>query len=321
MEWRVGASIRSERSPYYWNAGQVALDAVRYHHIADPMTELTRFRAGQLDVTYTLPPGQAETLRAAATDGLRVAPQLGVYYFGFALDREPFASSPQLRQALAMAIDRDTLAARVLGDGEIPAYSWVPPGVDGYEPHRFSWAGLDAAARREEARRLYAAAGYSAERPAEFTLSFNKSPLHDRIALAVTAMWKETLGARVTLRAEEFRVLKQTIDSREVQAFRGSWIADYNDPYSFLQVLRGGFGINLARYRDEGYDALLDQAATARGEPRGALLAEAERRMLDAVPVVPLFFYVSKHLVAARVEGWYDNVMNVTYSKDLALSR
>jgi len=319
VEWQVGASIRAERNPHYWNAGQVGLDAVRYHHVADPMTELTRFRAGQLDVTYTLPPGQVGSLLGAAGSALHVAPQLGVYYYGFALDRTPFSSSRPLRQALAMAIDRETLAGKVLGDGEIPAYGWVPPGVDGYEPQAFAWAGLDDAARRAEARRLYQEAGYSADQPAEFTLSFNKSPLHDRIALAVTAMWREVLGARVTLRAEEFRVLKQTIDARDVQAFRGSWIADYNDAYSFLQVLRGGFGINLPRYRDESYDALLDEAAAARDGHRAALLAEAEREMLEAVPVVPLFFYVSKHLVAARLEGWYDNVMNVTYSKDLTL--
>jgi oligopeptide transport system substrate-binding protein len=218
-----------------------------------------------------------------------------------------------------MAVDRDTLAAKVLGDGEIPAYSWVPPGVDGYQPQVFEWSVLDGPARRAEARRLYEEAGYSADRPAEFTLSFNKSPLHDRIALAVTAMWQEVLGVRVALRAEEFRVLKQTIDAREVQAFRGSWIADYNDPYSFLQVLRSGFGINLPRYRDEAYDALLDEAAVGADGGRAALLAQAEKRMLEAVPVVPLFFYVSKHLVAARVAGWYDNVMNVTYSKDLSL--
>jgi len=174
----------------------------------------------------------------------------------------------------------------------------------------------------EEARRLYAEAGFSTERPATFELSYNKSPLHDRIALAVAAMWKQGLGARVTLRAEEFRVLKQTIDARDVQAFRGSWIADYNDAYSFLQVMRGGFGINLPRYASDGYDRLLDQAAAVRrpGE-RAALLAAAERQLLEDVPLVPLYFYVSKHLVAPQVQGWYDNVMNVTYSKDLAFAR
>jgi ABC-type oligopeptide transport system substrate-binding subunit len=115
-------------------------------------------------------------------------------------------------------------------------------------------------------------------------------------------------------------VLKQTIDSREVEAFRASWIADYNDAYSFLQVLRGGFGINLPRYASPVYDALLDQAALAGPGERPVLLAAAERQLLEDVPLVPLFFYVSKHLVSPRVEGWYGNVMNVTYTRHLRLS-
>jgi len=320
-EWRVGAGVRALRNRYYWNDARNAIDAVRYEHVSDATTELTRFRAGELDVTYTLPPGQVARRREVGSAGLHVGPQLGVYYYGLALDRPPFRDAPGLRQALAMAIDRETLASRVLGDGEIPAYGWVPPGVAGYEAQRFAWADLAPAERLAEARQLYAAAGYSVDRPAEFELSFNKSPLHDRIALAVSAMWKENLGARVTLRAEEFRVLKQTIDAREVEAFRGSWIGDYNDAYSFLQVLRGGFGINLPRYASEDYDGLLDAAQAVGGDrSRASKLAEAERRALEDVPLIPLYFYVSKHLVSDRVRGWYDNVMNVTYSKDLSLA-
>jgi oligopeptide transport system substrate-binding protein len=318
-EWQVGAFVLARRNPRYWNDRATALDAVRYLHIADPTTELTRFRAGELDVTYTLPPGQLA--HWSNSTALHSGPQLGVYYYGLALDRSPFAAAPALRRALTMAIDREILARKVLGDGEIPAYGWVPPGVAGYEPQRYEWSDWPAARRLAEARRLYAEAGYSAAHPLAFELSYNKSPLHDRIVIAVSAMWKQWLGARVTLRAEEFRVLKQTIDSREVQAFRGSWIADYNDPYSFLQVLRSGFGINLPRYRSEDYDRLLDDAGEA-GDPllRAASLAAAERRVLADAPLIPLFFYVSKHLLAARVQGWYDNVMNVTYSKDLSLA-
>jgi oligopeptide transport system substrate-binding protein len=123
----------------------------------------------------------------------------------------------------------------------------------------------------------------------------------------------------VTLRAEDFRVLKQAIDARETVLFRGSWIGDYNDAYSFLQILKGGFGINLPRYESAAYDAALEAAGAASGPERAAKLAEAERRLLADVPLIPLYFYVSKHLVAPRVRGWYDNVMNVTYSKDLSL--
>ena len=159
-------------------------------------TELTRFRAGDLDVTYTTPPGEAGRLRRDLPGQLHVAPTLGVYYYGLALDLPPFKDALKLRQALAMAVDREVLARQVLGDGELPAYGWVPPGVAGYEPQRFWWAGLDPAARIAEAKRLYAEAGYSAAKPLRVELRTSKSPLHDRIALAVTAMWKETLGPR-----------------------------------------------------------------------------------------------------------------------------
>ena len=150
-------------------------------------------------------------------------------------------------------------------------------------------------------------------------LRTSKSPVHDRIALAVTAMWKETLGAEVSLRSEDFRVLKAAIDAREAALFRGSWLGDYNDAYSFLQVLKGGFGINLPRYASDVYDMALVTAASGSGADRAAQLAAAERQLLIDVPLIPLYFYVSKHLVAPHVGGFYNNVMNVTYSKDLSL--
>ena len=132
-------------------------------------------------------------------------------------------------------------------------------------------------------------------------LRTSKSPLHDRIALAVTAMWKEHLGAEVSLRSEDFRVLKAAIDARESPLFRGSWIGDYNDAYSFLQVLKGGFGINLPRYASDPYDVALAMAAVSSADKRETYLATAERQLLADVPLIPLYFYVSKHLVAPRV--------------------
>jgi len=307
------------RNPHYWNDKATRLDAVRYVHVADPATELTRFRAGDLDVTYTVPPGEVARLSKDLHGQLHVTPHVGVYYFGLALDLPPFKDSRKLRQALAMAVDRELLTQQVLGDGERPAYGWVPPGIAGYSPQHFEWSGLDAAARIAEARRLYTAAGYTARHPLKVELRTSRSPLHDRIALAVTAMWKEHLGAEVGLRSEDFRVLKAAIDAREAPLFRGSWIGDYNDAYSFLQVLKGGFGINLPRYASGPYDRALGMAAVSSGDARAASLAAAERQLLQDVPLIPLYFYVSKHLVAPRVAGWYDNIMNVTYSKDLAI--
>ena len=131
-------------------------------------------------------------------------------------------------------------------------------------------------------------------------------------------MWKKALNIDTTLRAEEFKVLLQDIDSGDAAVFRGSWLADYNDAYSFLQVLQSGFGINLPHYANPAYDNLLESASTTDATARRGRLQDAERLMLGDQPLIPIYFYVSKHLVNRRIQGWRDNAMNVVYSKNLA---
>ena len=123
-------------------------------------------------------------------------------------------------------------------------------------------------------------------------------------------------------RAEEFKSLLQDIDRGDVDMFRSSWLGDYNDAYTFAQYLKSDFGINLPHYRSAEYDGLLVAAAAeADASKRRELLQQAENVALKDQPLIPLYFYVNKHLVKPEVQGWYDNVMNVVYSKDLGLSR
>jgi ABC-type oligopeptide transport system substrate-binding subunit len=154
--------------------------------------------------------------------------------------------------------------------------------------------------------------------PPAVELRYNSGELHNRIAIAVAGMWKEALDIDATLHAEEFKVLLQDIDSGDAGVFRASWIADYNDAYSFLQVLQSGFGINLPHYSNPVYDDLLERASHAAGLARRALLRDAERVMLADQPLIPLYFYVSKHLVDGHIRGWQDNAMNIAYSKNLS---
>jgi oligopeptide transport system substrate-binding protein len=320
-EWVVGAHVAARRNPNYWNAAATRIAAVQYLHIADANDEYARYRAGELDATYTLPQQPLTRLVAAHGAEIHRGPQLGVYYYGLNLDRAPFRDAPGLRQALAMSIDRERLVTAVTGLGERAADGWVPPGVAGYGAQRFAWSDLPWAARLAEARRLYAAAGYSRERPLRLELRYASGSTHERIALAVAAMWREALGVETRLAGEEFKSLLQTIARGEAEVFQSSWIGDYNDAWTFAEVLGGDFGINLPHYRSAAYDAWLARASAAVDpQQRRAALESAERQLLADVPVVPLYFYVSKHLVAPRLRGWYDNVMNVVYSKDLALA-
>jgi oligopeptide transport system substrate-binding protein len=238
------------------------------------------------------------------------------------LRRAPLAGSRALRQALSLVIDRERLVQTVTGTGETAAYTFVPAHTFNYSPPVPDYAGWPMAQRIALARRLLAETGMLQSPPA-LELHYNSGELHGRIAVAVAAMWKEALGVSTTLQAEEFKVLLQDIDRGDrVQVFRASWLADYDDAYSFLQVLQSGFGINLPRYSNAAYDALLARAANE-GDParRRTLLQDAEQVMLSDQPLIPLYFYVAKHLVSGRVKGWRDNAMNVVYSKQLAKDR
>ena len=318
--WVPGSTISVVRNRRYWNDAATRLDGVKYLQIADESAQFTRYRAGDLHVTAVVPRGQYDIVKRDYAAELHVSPQLSTYYYGFALDRAPFRDAPGLRRALSLVIDREQLAEVVLRVGELPAYGWVPPGVHDYTSQRFDYAGRSMTERMAEARRLYAEAGYSAAHPLRFELRYNSGEVHGRLAVAIAAMWKAALGVEAQLTAVEFRSLMADIDARDVEMFRLSWSGDYNDAYTFLQYLKSDFGINLPRYSNPAYDALLARASsTADAVVRRGLLEEAERTLLADTPLVPLYFYVNKHLVSPRVTGWYDNVLNVVYSKDLAL--
>jgi oligopeptide transport system substrate-binding protein len=320
-DWVLGSHVVIRRNRNYWNDAATRLEGVHFVHHADVGTEFRQYRAGELDITYVVPQQQFNWIKQNLPSELHISPQLSVYYYGFNLTRPPFKDQPGLRRALSLVIDRDKLTSAVTGLGEAPAYGWVPDGTADYTSQKFDYAARPYAERLAEARELYRKAGYSADKPLEVEIRYNTGEVHNRLAVAVAAMWKEALGIKTTLYAEEFRALLQSVQSRtDTQVFRSSWVGDFNDAYTFLQLLQTGFGINLTGYSSPRYDALLAEATRQPDVARRrALLEESERVMLADTPVLPLYFYVSKHLVKPYVQGWHDNVMNVQYSKGLGL--
>jgi len=321
IDWQPGSIIELRRNEYYWNNAGTAIDIVRHHIVTQEMAELNRYRAGELHTTSTVPPDNFEQIRTDHADQLHVAPTLGVYYYGFNLTKPPFRDEPALRQALSMAIDREVLVEAITGRGEAPAYSWVPPGVDNYEPPQLSYADLTQDERNALAQSLYKEAGYSDENPLRIELRYNTSDTQQRIALAVQAMWRDVLGVEATPVNVEFQVLlDQMRDAEVTDVFRSSWFGDYNDANTFLAIMQSGSPGNMPRYVNEEYDALMKSASEQPDLDRRRLyLEEAERVLLADHAVIPLYFYVSKHLVKPEVRGWEDNILNYHYSQHLSL--
>ncbi len=318
--WVPGSLVALKRNEQYWNNAATSIDAVNWHVVVQDSAELNRYRAGELHITSTVPSDSFAQVREEFGDQLNVAPFLAVYYLGYNLTKPPFKDNRALRRALSMAIDREALTEKVTARGETPAYSWVPPGISGYEPVRMGFAALGKEEREQLARRLYKEAGYSEDQPLEVELRYNTGTTHRRIVVAVQSMWREVLGFEATLVNEEFQVLLANMKEAEItQVFRSSWVGDYTDPHTFLTILRSGNPANMTQYSSAEFDDFMARAG-AQVDPgqRRLYLEEAERVMLADYPLIPLYFYVTRHLVHPDVDGWGDNPLDYHYSQQLS---
>lgn len=317
-DWVVQSHMTLVRNEHYWDNANTTIDQVEYHATEDQSSELKRYRAGELDWTEEVPTSQVEWIQRNLGDEMKVATYLGIYYFGFNVTKPPFKASPKLRQALAMAIDRQVITEKITKLGEQPAYGYVPPGIPGYTSQTVAWSDLSREERFAEARRLYAEAGYSRDNPLEVEIIYNTDENHKKVSLAVAAMWRSVLGVDYSLVNQEWKVFLQTRKLKhDTEVFRAGWIGDYNDPYTFLELLHSKHGINDSGFSSESYDALLRRISLeVDPEARTQLMKQAEQQLLDELPVMPIYYYVSKHMLKPYVDGWEPNIMDHHYTKD-----
>jgi len=317
-EWVVQSHIVLVRNPHYWDNANTTIDRVIYFPTEDQSAELKRYRAGELDLTYELPNSQFRWIKENLPTELHVSPYLGVYYYGFNLTRPPFKDNLNLRKALSMAVDREILTEKVTQFGEIPAYGWVPPGVQNYTSYVLPYGKMTRDQRLAEARKFYQAAGYSKDKPAQVEIRYNTNENHKKIAVAIAAMWRMNLGVKTSLINEEWKVFLENRKQKQVtEVFRAGWIGDYNDPYTFSELMHSKHGLNDSAYNNPEYDKLLEQASREVDlGKRRALLEKSERIMLEDHPVIPLYYYVTKRLLKPYIGGYQDNIMDHHYSKN-----
>lgn len=317
-DWVVQSHITLKRNPHYWDNANTVIDQVVYYATEDQSSELKRFRAGDLHYTSEVPTGQVGWIREHMPDQFQVATYLGTYYFGFNLTQPPFKGQPGLRRALAMAIDREIITEKITKLGEKPAYSWIPDGINNYTSQVPDWASWPKEKQLAEARRLYREAGYGPGHPLKVEIRYNTSENHKKVSIALAAMWKQNLGVLATLVNQEWKVFLETRKQKRItQVFRAGWIGDYNDAYTFAELMHSKHGINDPGYNNPEYDRLMAQASTATDfDRRREILEKAERLLLQDQPIVPIYFYVSKHMVSDKIAGYESNIMDHQYSKN-----
>ena len=317
-EWKAQANIVAEKSPTYWNKDQVSIDKVVYYPTESTATAFARYRAGEVDYVESLTSEDLETARKQFADQLHIDPYLGIYWIGFNTGKPPLKDNVKLREALSIAIDRQTIIDKITKAGQIPAYGLVPPATKNSAPYQPEYAKLDRKAQIERAKALYAEAGYSKEKPLKVSIIYNTSDAHKNIMVAVAAMWKQVLGVQTELNNQEWKVMLANMAQKDDQAYRYSWNGDYDDPYTFLEIFQQNSEVNYSGYQNPAYDAQLKEAAaTPDLAARAKLLQAAEKTVIDDYAVAPLYHYVTVRLLKPQFKGYAGNALGIVRTQDL----
>jgi len=295
-EWKPNQHIAVRKNPHYWDAANVKLDGIRFLAMDNGDTEERAFRAGQLDVTMAVPFTKLAGYRAEPPSRLRAVPLHETRYLVLNTTRPPLQDA-RVRRALALALDRTTLVEKVLLSGQ-PAFNFVPTGLGGYAPAERITENI------AEARRLLAEAGFPGGRGFP-QLELSTWPVNSAQLEAVQQMWRRELGIEIALAPREARTHLASLASGDFTLAFMTAIPDYDGASDLFSQLTSAHPLNYPHWRDPEFDRLVAAAgALADRAARNAAYRQAEARLLQAMPVIPLYFNAQNFLVAPRVKGW-----------------
>lgn len=321
--WRLGDRVIVAKNPRFYDASHVCLDRISYYPTADVVSAERRVQRGELDLNTTFQSNRLAHIREIMPGYARPTLTLATAYLSFnTRDVKPLKDI-RVRRALSEAIDRDFITAKLLRAGQQPAYSFVPPGVSNYAyGAKLHWAGGSFVQRQIEARALLAQAGFDARHPLKLEIKVSNTTETLLLAEAIQADWR-VIGVEATIQQNEGQIAFAAYRNRDFQVGAMSWYADFDDPATFLGLLKSDTGAqNYGDYKSPAYDALLDAADhEADAARRAQILKRAEQVMLDDEGIAPIDFTVSRSLVNPRITGWVDNPLNNHRARWLCVRR
>lgn len=314
VTWRINDKVRLRKNPRYWDAANTKTELVDFLPIGSPITALNLYETGGADIVWDKDMVPTELL-----DVLLKRPDfhsytiLGTYFIRCNTTRKPF-NDVRVRKALSMAIDRERLTKKIMRAGEVPAYCFTPPGIGHYHS-----PGKLLEYNPEKARKLLTEAGYPGGKGfPRFTYMFNAAAggaakIHEKVGVELQQMLRDELGIDMELEQVEWKVYLSKESRLDYELSRASWIGDYNDPDTFLNMFMSDGGNNRTGWKSPQYDALI-RGADQQVDPakREKILQDAEVMLIrDVEPVIPLFYYVGfNYYDPNKIHGIYRNVLD-----------
>lgn len=301
---RIRDRIRLRKNPHYWNRENVAIETIDALAVQSLTTSFNLYATGKVDwITKVAPLISRELFEAdPPRNDFNPDAQFGTYFYNFNTGRKPF-DDVRVRQALVLALDRREIVTTACA-GELTAQSMTPPGLPDYDPPECEGTNLD------KAKQLLAEAGYpNGTGFPKIEILYNYEQQHQTIAELIRKQWRRGLGIDVATRNEEWSTYLASTRQKKYDVVRRAWIGDYLDPITFLDMFVTGGENNNTDWGDPEYDRLIQDAKREPDpEARLELLREAERMLMTELPVMPVYYYVSRSMVAPHVYGWYNNL-------------
>jgi len=318
----VNEKIVLIRNPDYWDDAHSVLTKVTFVPINEESSATKRYRANDVDITESFPKNMYAMLKKTLPGEVYTPDQLGTYYYAFNTQKGPTADV-RVRKALSWSIDRKVIAEKVLGTGEKPAWHFTPDVTAGFKPLPTFMQQHDQNTLNAQAKALLTSAGYGPGKPLKLKLLYNTSESHQKIAIAVASMWKKNLGVDVTLENQEWKTYIDSRNSGNFDVIRASWVGDYNEPSTFLNLLTSGNSSNISRFSNADYDAVIAKASKkTNDQARNSDYNRAEQILAEQTPIAPIYQYTNGRLIKPWVKGYpITNPEDVAYSRELWIEK
>jgi oligopeptide transport system substrate-binding protein len=309
--WVPNDRVVLKKNPLFFEASRVRIGTVNYFPTQDNQAALKQMVAGELDIQEPFPIAAIDWLHRNMPAELDVRPNLSNAYLIFNFLKPQFQDK-RVREAMCLAYDRETIANKILKLGDAPAYAFVPPGTANYPGGAsLGFKRMPMVERVKRARALMSAAGYGADNHMRATYLTVPNPDVQRTAAVIQAMMRR-IFVDLEISSVDASIFYKTLANHDFELAPSSWIGDFNDASTFLDLLYSGNGNNYGSYSSSRFDRLYESAKLqSDAVKRGALMAQAEQVALDDFAVIPTRFRQSQNLVEPYVKGWRSRTPNL----------
>lgn len=306
VKWDHGQSLEFVKNDKYWDAKSVKLDKFTVQVVKDTNTGQNLYETNAADVTEIK--GDQIKLYQGKPD-VALKPELTNSYIMFQNKNKAF-SNAKIRQALTLGIDRQAFVDVTLANGSVASTGLVPNGTaDGNGQEFRKSAGetqpkFDAAKAKQLLADGLKEAGLTSL--PQFKLMADDTETAKKQLEFIISQWKTNLGVDAVADPVPHALRLEKSSKHDFDAVLSLWGADYNDPMTFLDMWETGGEFDEVDYSNPDYDKLIKSAReSADPAARSKMLADAEKLLMNDMPVGPLYFRTRVYLKRPSVDGMF----------------